>query len=212
MQFVLCDDHSLFAQSLAVVLEARGWSIAAIVTRPEDAVSAVAEHSPDICVMDTFFAGRADDAIDAAERMREAAPGTRVLMLSASDEPAIVARAVAAGVVGYALKTQRIDAIIAAIERIAAGEIVIDSALLHRAIVQQNRPKDPEAQLVQYLTQREREALVMLLRGASTEAIAKNMGVGLATTRSHIQNVLAKLGVHSRLEAVALAKRVGMDA
>jgi len=210
LKLVLCDDHRLFAQSLATVLEARGWRVAAVVTRPEAAVEAVAEHMPDICILDLFFGGDSSDAIAAAECIGRIAPGARVIMLSGSDEPDVVSAAIAVGVAGYALKTARIDTIISTIERIASGETIIDPELLRRAIVLQSRSKNPASVLVAYLTQREREALSMLLQGASTSAVADQMGIGLATARSHIQNVLAKLGVHSRLEAVALAVRAGV--
>lgn len=212
LRIVLCDDHRLFVESLAVVLQARGWDVVAVVNRPDAAVEAVAAYRPDICVLDALFNGDAAAAITAADRIRQTSPATRVVVLSGSDEPAVIGAAMTAGAAGYVLKTCEIDTITSCIERVAAGEAVVDAELVRRAILHRSAPEDAEVQLTRYLTLREREVLARLVRGESTTAIAARMGIRPATARSHIQNVLAKLGVHSRLEAVALAARCGSGA
>jgi len=87
---------------------------------------------------------------------------------------------------------------------------VVDAELARRALVHRSMPEDDAVRLVRYLTCREREVLVRLVRGEETDAIAARMGIRPATARSHIQNMLGKLGVHSRLEAVVLASRCGI--
>ena len=209
---VLCDDHRLFVESLAVVLQERGWQVVAVVDRPDAAVAAVAAHRPDICVLDALFDGDAVAAIAAAGQIRETSPATRVVVLSGSGEPEVVGAAVTAGAAGYVLKTCEIDTITSCIERVAAGEAVVDAELARQAILHRSVPEDAAVQLTRYLTGREREVLARLVRGEDTGVIAARMGVRPATARSHIQNVLAKLGVHSRLEAVVLAARCGIGA
>jgi len=210
LRLVLCDDHRLFVESLAVVLQERGWDVLAVVESPDAAVRAVTTYRPDVCVLDALFDGDAAAAVAAAGKMRETSPDTRVVVLSGTDEPAVVGAAVTAGVAGYVLKTCEIDAITACIERVAGGEAVMDAELARRAIAHRSTPEDAAVGLVRYLTSREREVLVRLVRGEDTGAIAARMGIRPATARSHIQNVLAKLGVHSRLEAVVLASRCGI--
>ena len=210
LRLVLCDDHRLFVEALAVVLQERGWDVLAVVDRPDAAVEAVTIHHPDVCVLDALFDGDAAAAVAAAGKMRETSPDTRVVVLSGTDEPAVVGAAVTAGAAGYVLKTCEIDAITACIERVAGGEAVVDAELARRALMHRSDSEDAEVRLVRYLTGREREVLVRLVRGEDTGAIAARMGIRPATARSHIQNVLGKLGVHSRLEAVVLAARCGI--
>ena len=209
---VLCDDHRLFVESLAVVLQERGWDVVAVVDRPGAAVDAVAVHRPDICVLDALFGGDSSAAIASAGRIRETSPETRLVMLSGSGEPEVVGAAVTAGAAGYVLKTCEIETITSCIERVAAGEAVVDAELARRAILHRSAPEEAAVRLTRYLTCREREVLARLVRGEDTGAIAARMGIRPATARSHIQNVLAKLGVHSRLEAVVLAARSGIGA
>jgi len=210
LRLVLCDDHRLFAESLAVVLQERGWEVLTVVDRPDAAVAAVTAYHPDVCVLDALFDGDAAAAVAAAGHMRETSPATRVVVLSGTDEPAVVGAAVTAGAAGYVLKTCEIDAITSCIERVAGGEAVVDAELARRALVHRSMPEDDAVRLVRYLTCREREVLVRLVRGEETDAIAARMGIRPATARSHIQNMLGKLGVHSRLEAVVLASRCGI--
>ncbi len=212
MRLILCDDHRLFVESLAVVLQERGWEVLAALDRPGTAARVCAEYQPDVCLLDAGFDGDATAGIAAARDIRELSPATKILILSGSDDPAVIAAALAADVAGYTLKTCPVETLLSSIERVAAGEAVIGSALLRRALLHGSGGMTPVAQLTRHLTEREREVLVMLVHGEATAAIAANMGIQLPTARSHIQNVLAKLGVHSRLEAAALAVRSGLSA
>jgi two-component system, NarL family, nitrate/nitrite response regulator NarL len=212
LRLVLCDDHRLFVESLAVILQERGWDVLAVLDRPGDAVRACVEYEPDVCLLDAGFDGDATAGIAVAHEIGEQAPATRILVLSGSDDPEVIAAAVSAGVAGYALKTCPVETLMSSIERVAAGEPVIETELLRRALLHGSGRTNPVAQLTRHLTQREHEVLLRLVKGEATAAIAANMGIQQATARSHIQNVLTKLGVHSRLEAVALAVRSGVSA
>jgi two-component system nitrate/nitrite response regulator NarL len=204
MRILICDDHLLLAEALSAVLRGRGHETLADVTRPEEAVAAVRASQVDVCVMDLGFPG--GDGIDGIRRLRRASPSTRVVVLSALDDPAAVEEALAAGASGYVLKGEPTEAVVRVIERVAAGETGIAPAPEALAT---DRGADG-SRLGRFLTRREREVLERLVRGQSTTAMAREMGVAYSTVRTHIQNVLTKLGVHSKLAAVTLAAQQGL--
>lgn len=204
MSLMLCDDHLLLLETLASALTARGQEVVAIVTHPAEAVSAAVELHPDVCLLDVYFPD--GDGIEVAREIAHRAPATKVLMLSASSDPAVVRKAFDAGALGFVQKDDDIDAILSALEQVARDEVALQPRLL-RAVMQptsgetQRRPAPAE----HWLTAREREVLLRLVAGDSTAVIATRLGMATSTTRTHIQNVLVKLGVHTRLQAVALA-------
>ena len=202
MRVVICDDHSLFAQALAVVLRAGGTEVVACVTTPEQAVTAVSSGDVDVCVMDLHFPE--GSGIDGVAAVRAVAPNTRVVVLTGSSDAAELAGAVDAGAQGVAVKGDDIQRVIDTLARVHEGEIVLKAppprSLLHAPDVAMER--NP---LTRFLTAREREVLERLVRGESTAELARAMGVRYSTARTHIQNLLTKLGVHSKLEAVAFA-------
>lgn len=199
MKLVLCDDHALLLDALPPALERKGHAIAAVVATPEAAVDAVREHQPDVLLLDAMFPG--DTGLRIVTTVLQASPSTKVVFLSGSSDPDLVAAAVEAGAVGFVRKDRGLDGILRALERVMAGEIVIDSALL-RAVVGRRQAAEHDVRwLAQFLTEREKEVLDRLVAGQSTQEIARGMGIARSTARTHVQNVLQKLGVHSRLEA-----------
>lgn len=209
MKLVLCDDHRIFAESLALVLEARGYVVAAVTETPEEALEAVMASFPDVCVFDLTFPGAY--GLDFVDRIAQAAPGCQVVVLTGSSDPAVLAAAIQAGAAGFAVKTQAVDDIVASIERAHAHEVAIAPALLLAALSQRTsvacRGESDARRLASFLTAREREVLERLVRGEDTNTLARSMGIKRSTARTHIQNVLTKLGVHSRLEAAIVAVR-----
>lgn len=133
--------------------------------------------------------------------------GTRVLVLTGSATPADAARVAQAGGVGLILKSGRLEDLLAAIYRVAAGEVVFESELLVGALeVLTGRVRAVGAAL----TARERETLALLAEGVSMSEIGVRLGVAHNTARNHVQRVLDKLGARSQLEAVAIARREGL--
>lgn len=203
MNVAICDDHLLFGEALGAVLTSRGANVLGVVTTPAQAVSLVRALPIDVVVMDFSFPD--DNGVDGARRVLDARPAVRVVLLTASDEPDVLTRALAAGVSGFALKMQEIDDVVRVIESVAAGDVVMGAALFRRMVASGRRPEQEQGWLGRFLTAREREVLERLVRGQSTRVIAAEMGVAYSTARTHIQSVLSKLGVHSRLEAAAFA-------
>jgi two-component system nitrate/nitrite response regulator NarL len=204
MNLVICDDHQVFADALAFVLTNEGFTVQKVAQTPKEAVSAVAALDVDVVLMDLRFPD--GDGIDAASRIAEVRPTCKVVLLTGSYEPDAIAAALKAGVTGFVHKSEDVHAIARAIQRVADGEVSIDPPVLRRLVATAPTPSlGPAQRLASLLTQREREVLTLLVRGRSTQAIAAELGVSYSTARTHTQNVIEKLNVHSRLEAAAFA-------
>jgi two-component system nitrate/nitrite response regulator NarL len=209
MRVVICDDHVVFAESISHLLAMRGMEIAAITHHPMDAASVLRRESVDVCLMDVMFG--TISALAFLPDLRAAAPRTGVVLLTAWLDAPLLANARAAGVHGIANKCQPADEIFELIERVSIGDIVIpDDRELEPARASGRRLTNHVQQMASYLTPRERQILSGLVRGAGTTKLASGMGITEVTARCHIQNVLTKLGAHSRLEAAFVAVRNGL--
>lgn len=208
MKAVLCDDHLLFLETLAMVMRSQGHDV--VETRgPQEAVDAVRSDPPDLCVMDLHFADDGDDtaaAMDAINTIRRES-STRVLVLT-GQPPLLLRRQLQDADVPVLEKSTRLESLLHATERVAAGDTVT-SKPAPTADRTPTRTWNP-ASLADFLTAREVEVLEGLVNGDSTATLATRLGVRPATARTHVQKLLDKLCVHSRLEAVALAIRYGL--
>jgi DNA-binding NarL/FixJ family response regulator len=147
-----------------------------------------------------------DDDAETIRRVRAASDRTGVLVVSANPDNEAVARALDAGASGYLHQSRGVGELIGAVERVLRGEIVVD---VPDAQPPSRRATEPNQALrmAAHLTARERECLLMLVEGLDTAAIMTKLSVSRTTVRTHLQSVLTKLGVHSRLEAVSFAVR-----
>jgi two-component system nitrate/nitrite response regulator NarL len=199
---VVGDDHKVFLDALFVVLTQRDFAVTVTRTILET-IEAVSRHKPDVCLIDRHFAD--DDAVAAISRMLAASPDTKVLVLSADPDTEGVLAALRRGASGYLHKTRGVGALTAAINRVLRGEVVVD---VPKAPASRRPPgQDGVRRLASYLTGRERECLRLLVEGLDTATMATKLGVSRATVRTHVQSLLTKLGVHSRLEAASFAVR-----
>jgi two-component system nitrate/nitrite response regulator NarL len=200
MRIVLCDDHSLLLDALRPSLVAHGHDVLAAVVSPDDAVAEVKRNKPDLVILDAMFPG--DSGLRVVSTILEVSPETKVVFLSAVTQPELVAEALESGAVGFARKDRGLDGILRTIERVMDGEVVIDPDLL-RAVASHRRNGDGNGVrwLTRFLTPREREVLARIVAGETTDQMAQAMGVARSTARTHVQSVLQKLGVHSRLQA-----------
>jgi DNA-binding NarL/FixJ family response regulator len=211
---LICDDHKLLTDSLAMVVEAEP-DLALVdqpVGDPAVAVDLVRAHHPDVVLMDVGFKSSSMNGFDATRRIKEASPATNVIIMTASDDESALVAGVEAGAAGFLNKTEAVDEVLAAIRGAAEGEVLIDPALLARAL--QQVAKDREArreaeQLLGQLTDRELEVLQLLAEGNRNDAIADRLFISQQTVQTHVRNILAKLRVHSKLEAVSFAVRHG---
>ncbi|HET8766615.1 response regulator transcription factor [Phycicoccus sp. M110.8] len=206
MRIVVCDDHLLLLEALGLALGARGHEVLALAESPDEAVEAVAEHHPDVCLLDVNFPG--GTSLTAIHRIRELSPSTKVVMLSAEADHAIVGRAIAEGASGYVGKEKPIVEIVEMLDRAVRGQLAVEPSLLQRALRPQKSSDDPLWAL-QFLTDREWQVMRCIMDGQTTEEMAASLGVQRSTARTHVQNLLTKLGVHSRLQAAALLSAHG---
>ncbi|QRP44806.1 response regulator transcription factor [Amycolatopsis sp. FDAARGOS 1241] len=200
---VLGDDHKVFLDALAGLLERNGMRVVGTGRTLAEVVDQVRGARPDVCLLDRNFGeGPVEDGVAAT---LHASPRTKVIMLTASPGNLAVADALRSGAAGYVHKTRGVEHLISAIGRVVAGETHVDvPARTAEPAAERSHEVDLRER---FLTTRERQCLAMLIDGNTTETMARRLGVSTATVRSHVQGVLVKLGVHSRLEAAALAVR-----
>jgi two-component system, NarL family, nitrate/nitrite response regulator NarL len=207
VRILLCDNHRLLVEALAASLRRLGHHVVAMTTLPEEAFDAAVEFDPDVCLLDVVFPG--GHGIDTVASIR-ATTRSKVLVLSAQCDDDAVCAALAAGAGGFVGKNQGIDDVVRSLDQVCAGKVIRHVEAAPGPVRAPGRPRPPELVALRFLTGREREALRLIAEGQSTKEIAQSMHVAYSTARTHVQNVLTKLGVRSRLRAAALASRAGV--
>jgi DNA-binding NarL/FixJ family response regulator len=199
---VVADDQKLFLDALSDVLSQQNFTVNVARTVSET-LEAVADHRPDVCLIDRRLVR--GNRFEVIGQVTAANAATKVLVLSADPDTDGALEALRSGASGYVHKSRGVAALTAAISRILGGEVVVDvpKAAGRRRTVQQ----DGMQRLAGHLTTRERECLRLILDGLDTTRMAARLGVSPSTVRTHVQSLLTKLGVHSRLEAASLAMR-----
>lgn len=206
IRVVVVDDHEMFVQGLAAVLGADpGIEVVATAGSVETGTAAVRLHSPDVVLMDYELPD--GDGAGATERIKAEVPETQVVMVTSFDDEGVLVRAIEAGCSGFITKHKAVQEVAAAVRAADAGEALISPSMLARLLprLRQN-PRGVGADL----TPREVEVLTLLAVGESNQKIAEALVLSLHTVRNHVQNVITKLGAHSKLEAVATAVREGI--
>jgi two-component system, NarL family, nitrate/nitrite response regulator NarL len=201
MRIVICDDHRLLLEALASAVAAHGHTVEAATTTPHDALVSVRLHDPDVLLLDLSFPE--GDGLDAAREVIRHHPRTKVVVFTGSNELPPLRAALEIGVAGYVRKDSRIGEIVEAMERANRGETAIDETLLRQLGHSYNRPAVRQTP-VDTLTAREKEIVQLLGEGLNTSQLVEVLGITNSTVRSHIQAILSKLRVHSRLQAVAM--------
>jgi two-component system nitrate/nitrite response regulator NarL len=150
-----------------------------------------------------------ESGVQVGRRIMEVSPETRVIAVTAMDDQRLGDEIVRAGFRGYLLKDTKVSQLLSAIQVVLSGEVVFPPRIARSGTSRDARPSQARL-LGQQLTPRELEVLEMLARGAGGREIAKSLGVAPNTVRTHVQSILSKLQVHSRLEAAAFAVRHGL--
>jgi two-component system nitrate/nitrite response regulator NarL len=203
MRLIVCDDHRILVESLAVALEARGYDVQTATT-PEECLKAVANTQPEVCLLDLYLPGR-EDGLETARTILADYPGTQVLILTGLSDPLVVSEAIDLGVAGVIRKDQTVDKIAAALSQVASGGSAFQADVVRDVVgcLTSQQRKEPW----DHLTSRELEVLRRIVAGESTKQMARSMQIAASTVRTYVQNMMNKLGVHSRLEASAIAVR-----
>ncbi|HUA29034.1 MAG TPA: response regulator transcription factor [Streptosporangiaceae bacterium] len=203
VRLVLGDNHVVFLDALSTVLSQHGYGVGAVARNSAEMVALVRRERPDAVLIDRN--SPADDDAHTIGRVLAACNGTSVIVLSANPSGEAVGRALDAGAVGYLHQSRGVGALVGALERVLHGETVVD--VPEAASARRSAEPNQALRLAAHLTCRERECLMLLVEGLDTAAMVTRLGVSRTTVRTHLQAVLTKLGVHSRLEAASFAVR-----
>lgn len=205
MRVLVVEDHKLFADAIFPVLESRGLEMLPLATTVREAMRLAREGRPEVVLVDIDLPD--GDGLELGESLLEEMPELKVLVVTASEDPEMVTRAIRAGFSGYITKDLSIERFLISLDSALEGQVVIPRYLARAADTGRGRGQDEASILASHLTPREREILHMLVEGAGGPEIAEKLSISTNTVRTHIQNILIKLQVHTRLEAAALAVR-----
>ena len=208
-RLVLADSHLLVLESLATALTRRGFDVVALATTPQEVFAGIAERQPDVCLLSTRFPSCSGLVV--LQVICERHPGVGVVMLSADAEPGLTRAAFRCGAAAVLPMNYHMRDLDRTLARVGRPEQAIYDTLPGTAA---RGPRlagagDGYPRRV-HLTSREKEVLTHMVHGECTQQIACSLGITKATIRTHVQNVLSKLGVHSRLEATIVAAQTGM--
>ena len=220
IRILVVDDHTLFRRGLMALL-ARDPQLQVVgdVADAGDALRRAKELQPDLILLDNHLPGV--NGVDALPALQEAAPEARVLMLTVSEDERDMAAALRAGASGYLLKTIEGDALVAAIIRAMRGESVIAEEMTGKLFAAyrqataapprgETAPAAPAPSPLAQLSPREQDILRGIARGASNKEIGRDLGIAETTVKIHVQHVLRKLDVSSRVQAAVIASENGL--
>ena len=212
IRVMIVEDHTMVAESLERALKAEPTiEVVALAASVADALEKVDDAAPDLVLMDYRLPD--GTGAQAAEAIRLVAPTATIVFVSGDSSDEAMLSAVEVGASGYLLKTQPVGELTEAVIRAAAGEMLIPAHELSRLLVSRQRRQRSETdrqQVASRLTPREREILRLMASGADNASMAEQLHVELTTVRWHVQNILEKLGAHSKLAAVAAAAEFGL--
>lgn len=217
VRVLVVDDHALFRRGLVEVLsQESNLAVVGEAADGREAIQKVAEFSPDVVCMDLNMKGQ--DGITATAYLTQGAPATRVLILTVSEEPADLFNALRVGARGYVVKTSATGEIIDAIRQVHQGWVVLSPAMAPRLMSDLTKPATAAAaapapsdeEIAWQLTNREHDVLRLVARGMSNAEIAGSLFVSENTVKTHIKNILSKLQVKNRRQALVYAARAGI--
>ena len=210
VRVLLVDDHALFRRGLRVTLELEPDMVVVGESGDgADAVEKAVETLPDVVLMDVQMPRRG--GIEACSAIKAAVPSTKILMLTMSDDEGDLYEAIRAGASGYLLKDLPIDEVASSIRAVQTGQSLISPALASKLLIEfaalAKRGESPQAAPTPKLTAREMEVLRLVARGMNNRDIARELYISENTVKNHVRNMLEKLQLHSRMEAVVYAVR-----
>lgn len=203
---LLVDDHSLFRSGVRSLLQRHAEF--AVVGEAADGVEGIKraqQLQPDVVLLDLHMPGMS--GVETLQLMLQDCPKTAIVMLTVSEDAEDLTTALKAGACGYLIKNIDADYLIRAIRRAAAGETVVAEAMTSKLVAQLQggtQPPEPASELDK-LTPREREIIACLARGESNKSIARTLDLAESTVKIHVQNVLKKLKLTSRVQAAVYA-------
>lgn len=210
VRVLVVDDNVLLRAGLLAVLESDpDVTVVAEAGDGPAAVRSCVEHRPDVVLMDVEMPG--GDGITATRRIREAAPQSRVLILTMFDLDEYVLEALRAGASGFLLKTTSPAELLRAVKQCAAGEHIVGPTVMARLVETFVAQPQPDRSALTTLTPRELDVLRSMALGLSNAEIGARLYLAESTVKTHVARVLVKLGVRDRVQAVVVAHRSGLQ-
>ena len=209
IRVLIADDHPLFRDGLTALLtDGPDTELTGAATSGTEAVEMARETQPDVVIMDLHMPGL--NGIEATRRIVADSPHIKVLVLTMFDDDDSIFSALRAGARGYLLKGADQEQIHAAVRAAANGEIIFGTQLAARMLAYFTTPASAPPPVFPQLTDREREVLDLVAQGRANMAIANKLGLSQKTVRNHVSNILTKLQVADRAQAIVQARDAGM--
>lgn len=207
---LIVDDHPVTREGLRTALELSEDAVVVVgeAASGEEAIEQARELTPDVVFMDVRMPGM--DGIEATRRIREAAPETKVILITIDESRGAIAEAIQAGVSGYLLKDASADALVDAAKNAIEGNAVIHPQLTKTFIEEVRLGDAAEGGGTAPLSKREREILQKVADGATTRQVATELGISPHTVKTHLERIFEKLAANDRAQAVAIAIRQGI--
>lgn len=201
---LLVDDHPLTREALAALLEQHGFAVVGQASSGEEAIERGRELHPELVLLDLSMPGM--DGLEALPRLRAAAPGCEVVVLTASGTEENLLGAIRGGAAGYLLKSEPPERIVDFLRGVAKGEAALSGSVARRLLERVREGDDTEGgvpdEIAAVLSARELEVLLLLDEHLGTDEIARRLYISEHTVRSHVKSLLRKLGASSRREAL----------
>lgn len=209
---LLVDDHRMFVQALQGLLAGEpDIQPVGVAGSVEEALDVADAARPDVVLMELDLPGRS--GIEGTRELRHRRPEVAVVIVTSHDDPHLIAEAIRAGARGFILKTRPVEDLISVIRQASVGGLVLSATDVSEVLGRVEFARSTRHTMVEGpvgLTSREMEVLRELASGHSTEQVADDLFISVLTVRSHVKSILAKLGVHSKLEAVTYAIHQGL--
>ena len=208
---LLADDQAMVRSGLRMILELADVEVVGEAADGDEACALAEALLPDVVLMDVRMPGT--DGIEATRRIVAAALPCRVLVLTTFDLDQHVYDALTAGAAGFLLKDATAEELVGAVERTAAGESPLAPQVLRRMVdgfLKRQPAGSPDPDALATLSPREREVLGLVAGGLTNDEIATRLVVSLATVKTHVRSILAKLGARDRVHLVLIAHRHGL--
>jgi DNA-binding NarL/FixJ family response regulator len=212
IRVLIVQDHPLLASAIARILDSQeDLKVTGVARRGDEAAAVAARDKPTVVLMDFRLPDSTGPA--AAAGIKLAAPAAAIVFHSADETETSLLDAIDAGAIAYLTKSATADQIIEAVRKAAIGEVLIPVELFAKAIARQRKvftDEQARIKLSAQFTRRELEVLRQLAEGHDTPTLASRLGIAPHTVEWHVRHVIEKLGVHSKLQAVIAAARMGL--
>jgi NarL family two-component system response regulator LiaR len=200
IRVLVVDDHKLVRQGLRFLLsQEEGIEVVGEAADGEQAISSVRRLRPDVVLLDLLMPKL--DGVTALPRLKAARPDARIVVLTSDQDDERIVQAIRGGATSYLLKSAGVEEVVAAVRSAASGESHIAPAVAARLVAEVRRDRER----VDQLSKREQQVLIALARGRSNKELARDLGIGEETVKTHVSNILAKLHLADRRQAALYA-------